>query len=236
MHVKEAVALVTGANRGLGEQLTSALLARGAAKVYAAARDPESIAVPGAIPVRLDITDSEQVEAAAQVAPDVSLLINNAGLSTGSDVLSSNLDSWQLEFDTHVLGTLRMSRAFAPVLAGNGGGAILNVLSVLSWLAIPRTAAYTAAKSAEWSLTNALRVALAEQGTVVTGLHVGLMDTRIAATADGPKADPAHVAQLALDGIEAGAYEVLADELSRNVRSNLSGDIGRLYPQLHAKT
>lgn len=234
MKIDGAVALVTGANRGLGEQFAKALLERGAAKVYAAARDPESVAVAGTVPLRLDITDPRQASAAARTAPDVNLLINNAGLSTGSDVLAGDLDNWQLEYDTHVLGTLRTSRAFAPVLAGNGGGAILNVLSVLSWVAVPRTAAYTAAKSAEWSLTNALRVALADQGTLVTGLHVGLMDTRIAATADGPKSDPARVAALALDGIEDGAYEVLADELSRQVRAGLSGDLDQLYPQLGA--
>ncbi|MFE7588177.1 SDR family oxidoreductase [Kitasatospora sp. NPDC057512] len=232
MQINGAVALVTGANRGLGEQFTKALLERGAAKVYAGARDPESVRTPGVVPVRLDITDARQVRAAAEAAPDVTLLINNAGLTTGSDVLAGTLDDWRLEFDTHVLGTLRMSRAFAPALAANGGGALLNVLSVLSWLGIPRTAAYTAAKSAQWSLTNSLRLALAEQGTLVTGLHVGLMDTRIAAGQDAPKADPAKVAALALEGIEAEAYEVLADDMSRQVRAALSGELAALYPQL----
>lgn len=232
MRIEGAVALVTGANRGLGEQFAQALLERGAAKVYAAARDPEAVTAAGVVPLRLDITDPQQVRAAAQAAPDINLLINNAGLSTGSDVLDSSLENWQLEFDTHVLGTLRTSREFAPILARNGGGAILNVLSVLSWLAIPRTAAYTAAKSAQWSLTNALRVALAPQGTLVTALHVGLMDTRIAARSNEPKSDPAVVAALALDHLEAGAYEVLADEMSQQVRAALSGDLTHLYPQL----
>ncbi|MGW6358994.1 SDR family oxidoreductase [Streptomyces sp. NPDC055092] len=236
MQIEGAVALVTGANRGLGEQFARLLLERGATKVYAAARDPESVGTCGVVPVRLDITDPDQVRAAAEAAPDVTLLINNAGLSTGSDVLASEVDDWRLEFDTHVLGTLRMSRAFAPVLAANGGGAMLNVLSVLSWLAVPRTAAYTAAKSAQWSLTNSLRVALAEQKTQVTGLHVGLMDTRIAAGSTAPKADPAEVAALALDGVETGAYEVLADNMSREVRAALSGNLLSLYPQLGAHT
>ncbi|MDH6126516.1 SDR family oxidoreductase [Kitasatospora sp. GP82] len=231
MQINGAVALVTGANRGLGEQFVKALLDRGAAKVYAAARNPDAVRVPGAVPLALDITNPASVRAAAERAQDVNLLVNNAGISTGSGVLDGSLEDYRREMDTHVFGTLDVSRAFAPVLGRNGGGALLNVLSVLSWLAVPRTAAYCAAKAAEWSVTNSLRISLAEQRTQVTALHVGLMDTDLAAGQEGPKSDPAEVARAALDGIEAGAYEVLADEMSRQVKAALSGDPAALYPR-----
>lgn len=231
MQIKGSVALVTGANRGLGEQFVKALMDAGAAKVYAAARDPRQVTVPGAVPLALDITDPEAVRAAAAQAPDVTLLINNAGSSTGAGVLDGEPDAYRREFETHVLGTLAMSRAFAPALAAGGGGAVVNVLSVLSWVTLPAAAAYSAAKSAEWSVTNALRVALAEQGTQVTSLHVGYMDTDMAAHVDGPKADPAVIARLALDGVEAGLHEVVADDLSRQVKSGLSAGPEVLYPQ-----
>ena len=134
--------------------------------------------------------------------------------------------------DTHYFGTLAVTRAFAPVLERNGGGAVLNVLSVLSWFTAPQVAAYSAAKSAAWSLTNALRLELAPQKTQVTALHVGYMDTDMAKGVDGPKSDPAVVAGLALDGVEEGRFEVLADDLSRNVRVGLAGDLPGLYPAL----
>jgi NAD(P)-dependent dehydrogenase (short-subunit alcohol dehydrogenase family) len=232
MQIEGAVALVTGGNRGLGEQIVKALLERGAAKVYAAARNPDSVTTPGAVPLALDITDPDSVRAAAEQAQDVTLLINNAGISTGSGVLDGELDAFRREMDTHVFGTLAMSRAFAPALARNGGGALLNVLSALSWIAFPTSAAYCAAKSAEWSVTNSLRVQLAEQQTLVTSLHVGYMDTDMAAKVDAPKSDPAKVAHLALDGIEAGEYEVLADEISAQVRAGLAAGPAALYPQL----
>lgn len=232
MQVKGSVALVTRGNRGLGEQFVEALLERGAAKVYSAARNPDSVRTPGAVPLELDITDANAVRAAAERAQDVTLLIDNAGLSTGSNVLDGDPANIRLEMDSHFFGTLDVSRAFAPILGANGGGAMLNVLSVLSWYALPRTAAYCAAKSAEWSMTNSLRISLAEQKTLVTALHVGLMDTDLPANQNGPKSDPAEVAHSALDGIEAGAYEVLADDMSREVRVELSGDLGILYLDL----
>ncbi|MET7621482.1 SDR family oxidoreductase [Streptomyces sp. NPDC005408] len=232
MQIEGAVALVTGGNRGLGEQLVRALLDRGAAKVYAAARNPDTVTTPGATPLALDITDPASVRAAAEQAQEVTLLINNAGISTGSGVLDGELDDFRREMDTHVFGTLDVSRAFAPALARNGGGAILNVLSVLSWYVLPAGAAYCAAKAAEWSVTNSLRVQLAEQRTLVTALHVGYMDTDMTASLDTPKLDPAKVAHAALDGIEARRYEVLADELSEQVRAGLAAGPAALYPQL----
>jgi NAD(P)-dependent dehydrogenase (short-subunit alcohol dehydrogenase family) len=232
MQINGATALVTGANRGLGRRITQALLDRGAAKVYAAARDPRSIDLPGVIPVRLDITDPAQVAAAAELAGDVDLLINNAGSSTHSTLLDGDLADIRLEIETHYFGTLHMARAFAPVLAANGGGALVNVLSVLSWTTIPGASAYSAAKAAELSLTNALRLGLADQKTQVTALHVGYMDTDMAAHVTGPKNDPVIVANQLLDGVEAGEPEVLADDLSRTVRAALSAPLSALYPDV----
>ncbi|MEV5739344.1 SDR family oxidoreductase [Microbispora rosea] len=232
MKIEGSVALVTGANRGLGRCFAAALLERGAATVYAAARRPEAVDLPGVVPLALDITDPASVRAAAERAHDVNLLINNAGISTGSSALAGTLDDIRLEMETHYFGTLAMAREFAPVLGRNGGGAILNVLSVLSWFTAPRVAAYSAAKAAALQLTNSLRLELKEQGTLVTALHVGYMDTDMAAHADGPKADPAEVAAQALWGIEQGSFEVVADDTSRYVRARLSGGVTDLYPQL----
>ncbi|WP_329082992.1 MULTISPECIES: SDR family oxidoreductase [unclassified Streptosporangium] len=234
MQINGSVALVTGANRGLGERFVRALLEGGASKVYAAARNPDTITTPGVVPIALDVTDPAAVRAAADLAQDVTLLINNAGSSTGAGLPDGDLDAFRLEMETHYFGTLAMSRAFAPALGRNGGGAVLNVLSVLSWVSFPGIAAYSAAKSAAWSLTNALRVQLAEQKTLVTALHVGYMDTDMAANVDAPKSDPAVVARTALDGVEAGLYEVLADGISSSAKAALSGDLTALYPQLPA--
>jgi NAD(P)-dependent dehydrogenase (short-subunit alcohol dehydrogenase family) len=232
MQIAGSVALVTGTNRGLGRRFAQALLERGAAKVYAAARNPEAVDIPGVTPLALDITDPASVAGAAAIAGDVTLLVNNAGSSTNATLLDGDLADIRLELETHYFGTLATTRAFAPILAGNGGGAILNVLSVLSWLTTPPTSAYAAAKSAEWSLTNAFRQSLAPAGTLVTALHVGYMDTDMAAHVDGPKADPAAVAGLALDGVEAGEFEVIADERSRRIKSALSGPVTDIYSWL----
>jgi len=234
MRINGSVALVTGGNRGIGEHFVRALLDAGAAKVYAAARDPKKVSVPGAVPIRVDITDHDSVRAAAEQAGDVTLLVNNAGISTGATLLEGELADWQREFDTHVFGTLAVSRAFAPVLARNGGGGILNVLSALSWFSSPDSAAYCAAKSAEWSLTNALRVQLAGQGTQVTGLHVGYVDTDLIAHLDTPKSAPGDIVRTALAGFEAGDVEITADETSKQVKAALSLDVTALYPQVIA--
>ena len=230
MRIEGSTALVTGANRGLGRRLAEELLARGA-KVYAGARDPGSVDVAGVIPVALDITDPASVAAAAEATGDVSLLINNAGSSTGAGLLDGSLADIELEMNTHFFGTLAMTRAFAPQLARAGGGAILNVLSVLSWVSLPGSGAYCAAKSAEWSLTNATRIQLADQNTQVTALHVGYMDTDMARHVTSAKTDPALVAKLALDGLAAGQPEVLADDISQQVQRGLAGGVAALYPQ-----
>ncbi|WFE54468.1 SDR family oxidoreductase [Micromonospora sp. WMMD1155] len=231
MKISGSTALVTGANRGLGRHLAAELLARGAT-VYAGARNPDSVDLPGVTPVRLDITDPASVAAAAELAGGVNLLVNNAGIDTRTDLLDGDLDLVRLELETHYIGTLSTVRAFAPVIAGNGGGTILNVLSVLSWFGSTTHPAYSAAKSAEWAMTNVLRVQLADRGVRVAGLHVGYLDTDMAADITGPKTDPAAVARIGVDGIEADAYEILADDLSRQVQAGLAGGVSALYPQL----
>jgi NAD(P)-dependent dehydrogenase (short-subunit alcohol dehydrogenase family) len=224
-----STAFVTGASRGFGRQLAEQLVARGA-KVYAAARRPETIDVVGVTPVRLDITDPTSVAAAVNAAPDVTLLINNAGISTGSSLLTGDIADIRLEFDTHVFGTLDVTRAFVPVIETNGGGAVLNVLSVLSWITFPHLGGYGAAKSAEWSMTNALRSELAAHNIRVSGLHVGYMDTDLTAGVDAPKLDPALIAAFALDQLAAGVPDILADELSKQVQAGLAGGVAALYP------
>jgi NAD(P)-dependent dehydrogenase (short-subunit alcohol dehydrogenase family) len=231
MDIAGSTALVTGANRGFGRHLASELLTRGAT-VYAAARNPDSVDLPGAKALALDITDPASVAAAAEIAADITLLINNAGSSTGSDLLIGDLDLIRLEIDTHFLGTLSMVRAFAPLIRDNGGGSILNILSALAWISFPRSGAYCAAKSAEWSMTNALRIQLAEQNIRVAGLHVGYMDTDMAASVAAPKSDPADIARIAIDGVEADLYEIVADEVSHQVQAALAGGVSALYPQL----
>ncbi|MET7353910.1 SDR family oxidoreductase [Streptomyces mirabilis] len=231
MDLSTSTVLVTGANRGFGRALAAELLGRGAT-VYAGARNPNQVDLPGAKPIALDITDPASVAAAAEAAGDVTVLINNAGSATGADLLSAGLDDIRLEMDTHYFGTLSVVRSFAPRIAANGGGAILNVLSGLSWVSFPEIGAYCAAKSAEWSLTNALRVQLADRGIRVAGLHVGYMDTDMARDVDGAKSDPADIARLAVDGIAADAYEILADNASRQAQTALAGGVSVLYPQL----
>ncbi len=231
MDLSTSTALVTGANRGLGRALATELLDRGAT-VYAAARNPDQVDLPGAKPIALDITDPASVAAAVQAPGDVPVLINNAGVSTGANLLASDQDAIRLEMDTHYFGTLSVVRGFAPQIAANGGGAILNILSVLSWLSFPQAGAYSAAKAAQWSLTNALRVELAQQGIRVAGLHVGFMDTDMTRGITEPKSDPADIARIAVDGIAADAHEIVADDLSRQVQSGLAGGVAALYPQL----
>jgi NAD(P)-dependent dehydrogenase (short-subunit alcohol dehydrogenase family) len=220
MNTDNVVALVTGANRGLGRRFAEQLVERGA-KVYAAARRPETIDIPGVVAIALDITDPESIRRAAEQASDVNVLVNNAGVSTRANLLEGSLDDVRLEMETHYFGTLQVVRAFAPVLARNGGGAILNVLSLLSWANYDGANAYSAAKAAQWSLTNGIRLELARQGTAVTGVHLGAADTDMMAGFDVPKLDPAHVAATALDGVAAGLPEVLVDDASRAAKAAL---------------
>jgi NAD(P)-dependent dehydrogenase (short-subunit alcohol dehydrogenase family) len=225
-------ALVTGANRGLGRVLAESLVARGAGLVYGAARDPAQIATPAVEPVRLDITNAEEVAAAAARCADIDILINSAGLMRFAPVLAApGIDDARAEMETNYFGTLRMCRAFAPVLAANGGGALVNILSIVSWFANPLNSSYCASKSAEWSLTNAARIELRRQGTLVTGVFAGVIDTEMGAAFEHlPKVTPQSVADQVLDGIEAGAEEVLCDDRTRSVKAALPDDLAVIYP------
>lgn len=228
MRINDSVALVTGANRGLGRHFARQLLDRGA-KVYATARRPETVDLPGAEVLALDITDRDSIAAAAAAAPDVSLLVNNAGSNAFQNLVAGDRDRISLDMDTHFWGTLDVVRAFAPALAG---GAILNVLSAMSWFAYEGAGSYGAAKSAQWGLTNSIRLELAAQHTTVSGLHLSATDTDMVAAYDMPKTDPAKIVAIALDGVEAGLLEIVADDDTAHVKAALSGDLAALYPQL----
>jgi NAD(P)-dependent dehydrogenase (short-subunit alcohol dehydrogenase family) len=234
MKINGSVALVTGANRGLGAAFARALVERGARTVYAAARDPLTVTEPGVVPVRLDVTDPASVLAAAEQCGDTTLLVNNAGISRHSSPLAASAeDAARLEMETNYFGILSMSRAFAPVLARGGGGALVNMLSALSFVSYPQIATYSASKSAAWSLTNSLRLELREQGTLVVGVHAGYIDTDMTARITEPKISPEEVAAQTFDAVEAGRYEVLADATSQDAKAALSGDLELLYPALN---
>jgi NAD(P)-dependent dehydrogenase (short-subunit alcohol dehydrogenase family) len=227
MKIENSVALVTGANRGLGLAFTRALVAGGARKVYAAARDPASIRQEGVEAIRLDVTKPAEIEAAARSLGDVTLVINNAGILRGSGFLGDDgLLAARAELETNFFGPLIVARAFAPVLAKNGGGAIVNVLSALSWVSFPTSSTYSASKAAAWSLSNGLRHELRAQGTQVLALHVGFMDTDMVRHVTAPKTRPEDVVAQTLDALEAGKAEVLADEVSRRIKQNLSAEPG----------
>jgi NAD(P)-dependent dehydrogenase (short-subunit alcohol dehydrogenase family) len=233
MKIDGSVALVTGANRGLGQAYVRELVSRGAAKVYGAARDPAAVTEPGVTLIALDITDAERVARVATECPDVSLLVNNAGVLRYSTFINApNLDAARLEMETNYFGTLSMCRAFAPVLAANGGGAIVNMLSVTSFYTNPFDASYGASKAAAWSLTNGVRLELHHQGTLVVAVHASFIDTDMAAPADVPKDSPESVAQQVLDAVQADQVEVLADERSRTVKASLSRDRELIYPPI----
>lgn len=229
MHISGATALVTGANRGLGRAIAEELLDRGAKTVYAAVRDPASVEDERLTPVHLDVTDPASVFAAARVATDVDLVVNNAGIAGSGSVLAPDgVESLRRQLETNAIGPLLVTRAFAPYLEANGGGAIVNVLSVLSWVTMAPTSGYSASKAAAWSLTNAMRGELRGQGTQVVGVHVGYLDTDMAAHVEGPKTDPGDLATQILDAVENGEDEVLGDELSRMVKAGLSGPVAGL--------
>ncbi|MGP3533764.1 SDR family oxidoreductase [Microbacterium sp. RD1] len=234
MNVQDQIALVTGANRGIGRQFVLELLDRGAAKVYATARRPETIPTddPRVVPLRLDLLDSESVAEAAASAADVTLLVNNAGISTGATLVRGELAEIRREMDTHFWGTLEVIRAFSPILGANGGGAIVNVLSALSWFAAPGAGAYAAAKAAEWNMTNGVRLELAAQGTLVQGVLLGAADTDIMAGYEGPMIPPRQVAQSSLDGLADGAIEVLVDDWTTWVNASVAGDRAAFYARI----
>jgi NAD(P)-dependent dehydrogenase (short-subunit alcohol dehydrogenase family) len=219
MDLNNRVVLVTGATGGLGQEFVRQSLARGAAKVYAGARRDHDWGDPRVVPLRLDVTDQAAVAAAVAAAPDTDVLINNAGASGAESLLTSPEAEIRATFEANVFGPLWLVRAFAPVLARNGGGAVIDIHSALSWIARP--GAYAASKTAFWGLTNALRLELAAQKTQVVGAHLGYADTPLIAHLNVPKSDPAVIVARILDALEEGADEAITDDTSRQVKSIL---------------
>ncbi|MGV9709667.1 SDR family oxidoreductase [Gordonia sp. NPDC003424] len=212
--------LVTGASAGLGLQFVTEALDRGATKVYAGARRDIPITDDRVIPLRLDVTDTASIAAAAAAAPDVDILINNAGISAAGSLLTSPVADIRKVFDTNVFGVLDMTRAFAPILAARGGGAVIDIASALSWIATP--GAYSSSKAAVWGLTNSLRAELAGQGTQVLGAHLSYAATEMTESLDVPKLSPETVVAQIFDALEEGADEAIVDDITAAVRASLS--------------
>lgn len=231
LSLKGRTVLVTGANGGLGEQFVLQALERGAAKVYAAARAPRGWTDARIHSLELDITDANSVSRAVVAASDVDILINNAAIAPANDTLFGPEEEARNIFETNFFGTLRVANAFAPLLAANGGGTILNIVSLAAWIPMPTM--YAASKAALGSATNGLRMELEGKGTKVIGLYVGMIDTPMAAQYDVPKSSAASVVTQAYDGIEAGALEVLADDLTRDLKSRMGMAAEDFYPQVH---
>lgn len=220
------VVMVTGGRRGLGAALVDEVLARGARKVYSTARSAFADERPEVVTHELEVRSAESVAGLAEIAGDAEIVINNAGILLPDSLLTGDFDGISETFDVNVFGPLRVTRAFAPILAANGGGAVVNVHSVLSWLA--GSGAYGASKAAIWSVTNSLRVELEPQHTQVVGVHAGFIDTDMVSALPLPKATPAEIASRIIDGLEAGAVEVLTDDATVHVKAALSGPVENL--------
>lgn len=228
--ISGAVVLVTGANGGLGTEFVRQALELGATKVYATARTPREWDDERVVPLALDVTDEASVAAAAAQASDTTIVVNNAGIAGDAPIATGDIALIRAIIETNLFGAIHVARAFAPVLASNGGGALVDVHSLLSWLGV--AGAYSASKAAFWSVTNSLRVELAPAGTHVLGLHLGYTDTPMATTVTAPKNDPADIVRVAYEGLAAGEFEVLADESTVRVKQALSAPVEALYPQL----
>lgn len=227
----DTVVLVTGANGGIGTQFVHEALARGATKVYATARTPRTWDDEHVVALPLDVTDPASIAAVVQAAPDVTVLINNAGASvTSPGILSHSDEEIRNNVETNFLGPLFLARAYAPLLAAHDESVIVDVHSLLSWYAV--AGIYSATKAALWSATNSLRIELAPEGVHVVGVHVGYVDTAMAAHTNEPKTDPGDLVRLVFDAVEAGQYEVLADDGSVMVKAALSAPVEALYPEL----
>lgn len=223
--------LVTGANGGLGGEFVRQALARGASKVYAAARKPKVWDDERIETLVLDINNPGDIAHAVAVASDVDFLINNAGVAPEGDSLAGSSELLHSVFATNFFGPLAVANAFTPVLAANGGGTMLNILSAAAWISMPT--GYAAAKAAMWSATNGLRLALEAQQTQVVGLLVGMIDTPMSARWDVPKVSAESVVSKAYDGVAAGLIEILADDLTQGLKLQLSTKAEEFYPPMH---
>lgn len=230
--IRDSVVLVTGANGGIGTRFVEAALARGAAKVYATARTPRTWGDDRVIPLTLDVTDLASIAAVVEAAPDVTVLINNAGANAPTPgILSHTDDEIRANVETNFFGPLFLARAYAPLLAARAGGtAIIDIHSALSWFAV--AGIYSASKAALWSATNSLRLELHPAGVQVVGVHVGYVDTAMAAGVTDAKTDPAALVAAVFDATEAGQFEVLVDDTSRQLKAGLSSPLEAVYPQL----
>lgn len=222
MDIDGSVALVTGANRGIGRAFARALIEHGAAKVYAGVRNPATVTDQDLIPLRLDVTNPEDITAAAATAGDATIVINNAGIMGDTKLLEGSLEAARQAMEVNYFGTWAVSRAFAPILARNGGGALVNMLSLASWIGRPAFPGYAASKAAQWSLTDSLRQGLREQGTLVIGVHASFVETDLSAWITAPKTTPAEVAEQTMQALTNNRVEVLADEPTRQLKATLS--------------
>ncbi|MFC7619737.1 SDR family oxidoreductase [Microlunatus sp. GCM10028923] len=226
-----AVVLVTGANGGIGTHFVHRALERGAAKVYATARKPRAWDDPRIVPLPLDVTDPESIAAVVPAASDVTVLINNAGATPPTaSLLEVTEEDLRANLEINFFGPVLLARAFAPILAANPRPHLVDVHSIASWYAFG--GAYSASKAAVWSATNSLRLELAPRGVHVTGVHMGYVETPMAAHAAGPKLQPAELVAQVYDAVDAGAYEVIGDQLTAQVKAALSGPVEGLYPEL----
>lgn len=241
MDIKDCTALITGANRGIGAAFVAALLQAGAARIFAGCRNPKADdlefdpADPRIEPISLDVTDAESVAAAASACEDVQLLVNNAGYFAGTTLLAApDLEAARQEMEVNYFGPLQLSRALAPALARNGGGAIVNVLSAAAIVPVPNMGGYSPSKFAARAMGVSLRAELVDQNTQVHNLIVGSIDTRMAAHVEGRKESPATVARAGLRAVRRNIPEVDTDAFAINVRAALARDPARLEQQMAA--
>jgi NAD(P)-dependent dehydrogenase (short-subunit alcohol dehydrogenase family) len=232
------VALVTGANRGIGRALVEGLLERGTKRVYATARDLTALEAVApldrdrVVSLQLDITDPRSIGAAADEARDVNLLVNNAGVLTIGDLLGGDLGRIEEEMRVNYFGTLGMVRAFVPILEANAGGTIVNLVTLVALASLSSMGGYSASKAATFSMTQALRAQLGTRGIKVHGVFPGAVDTDMIRVIDMPKTSPGDVARAILDGVSAGIEDIFPDPMSQNLGATWLHDPKALERQL----